>query len=66
MTSPIINGTWTHLKGDRYRVIGKDRSGKPFKQEYDNWFWANGINVWQGSKWLIRKGKKYLIQTITN
>jgi hypothetical protein len=28
--------------------------------------YIRGINVWRGSKWLLRDGRRWLIQRITN
>ncbi len=64
-----INGkaTWTHLPGDRYKVTGLVyNSKKRFARVFENWHFANGINLWRGSKWLIRNGKKHLIVRVTN
>ena len=66
MKSPIVNGEWIHQEGDQYVVIGVDRNNQRFTRTSDSWFYINGINVWKGNKWLLRKGKKYLIQSITN
>ena len=64
--SPIKNGSWIAEANDKYVVTGVDRAGKRFKSVYSRWVMASGINVWQGSKWLARGGKKYLIQRVYN
>jgi hypothetical protein len=57
---------WGHLASDRYLVTGLRRDGKRFKLETASWDHARGINVWQGSQWLLRDGKRFLIQRISN
>lgn len=57
---------WEQLDGDAYLVTGLDRAGKRFRIKTSNWAHARGINVWRGSKWLVRAGKRYLVQRITN
>ena len=57
---------WTHIQGDRYLVTGIDLSGKRFRIEKTNWLYANGINVYRGSRWLVRGGRRYLIARVTN
>ena len=64
--SLIINGQWSEEDGDCYHVTGIDRNGRRFKLVCTSWFHAKGINVWQGSKWLVRDGRRYLIQRISN
>jgi hypothetical protein len=58
--------TWTHQEGDKYLVTGIDREGKRFYLLYNYWHVAKAINVWKGSRWLIRDGKRVLIQRIYN
>lgn len=70
-TSPLSrdtygNTTWTHQPGDQYVVTGTLTTGQRFRQQYDNWFWARGINLCKGSKWLLRDGKRYLISRVSN
>jgi len=57
---------WDHKEGDQYIVTGKDRSGRRFRLFYKNWIMADGINLWSGSKWLVRDGKRYLIKKVRN
>jgi hypothetical protein len=52
---------WNELEGDTYHVTGVDKSGRRFKKVYSNWVMADGINVYEGSKWLVRDGRRYLI-----
>lgn len=57
---------WFHKPGDKYIVAGVLYSGTRFRDEYSDWKTAFSINVWRGSKWLLRDGRRYLIQRITN
>jgi len=56
---------WTHLEGDTYIATGVDRNGKRFKRT-GPWGFIGNINIWRGSKWLVRNGKRYLIQRAFN
>jgi len=60
------NKVWESKAGDSYLVTGKDKSGKRFRVTYDSWHTANCINLWEGSKWLVRDGKKHLIVRVVN
>jgi len=64
--TPNGEGSWIQKEGDTYKATGIDRGGKRFAIRSSTWAYINGINVWQGSKWLIRDGKKFLIQKVTN
>jgi len=68
--SPIIKDGpqkgWTHLEGDRYAVTGTDVKGKKFSLEFDNWPQAQGINLYRGTKWLIRDGHRHIITRVYN
>lgn len=72
MNNPITyknDGTaeWTHQDGDIYVVTGVDSRGKRFKPIHTTaWHWANGINLYRGTKWLKRDGKRYRIQRVWN
>lgn len=57
---------WTRIQGDRYHVTGVDRAGRRFRIETDNWHHARGINVYRGSRWLVRGGRRFLIHRVTN
>lgn len=57
---------WAELPDDKYLVTGLDCSGRRFKRYCETWFDCSCINVFNGSKWLIRKDKKHLIQRIYN
>lgn len=55
--------SWDSKPGDQYLVI----SHNPRKRMvYDEWKWANGINLRNGNKYLLRDGKRYLIQSVVN
>lgn len=70
MKSPftIVEGTktWLSKPGDTYSVTGIDRLGTRFKITSQSYGYIKCINVWRGSKWLNRDGKRFLIQRITN
>lgn len=59
--------SWEHRPGDRYLVTGVlYRSTERFRTEYYYWEHARGVNLWRGSKWLVRDGKRYLICRVRN
>ena len=58
--------SWTRREGDTYVVTGVDRAGKRFAIVTDRWLHAAGINLWRGSKWLLRDGKRHLITRVYN
>jgi len=71
MKNPIkkVNGqaTWIPEPGDLYLVTGRYyNSNKRFSMLFQNWNYAGGINLWRGSKWLYRQGKRYLITSVNN
>lgn len=71
VSSPITrnaNGTstWTAAHGDKFLVTGKLRDGKKFRTETSSWQYANGINLWNGRKYLLRNGKRFLITSVSN
>ena len=54
---------------DTYEVTGVDRSGKRFKRTFKGEaaeFHATGINLWRGSVWRVRNGKRTLIDRVFN
>lgn len=57
---------WIQKKGDKYMVTGIDVYNKRFKLTYDSWYMAEGINLYRGSKWLLRDNKRYLISRVYN
>jgi hypothetical protein len=58
--------TWTHMPGDTYLVTGVMRDGRRFRIPTDNWHYAQAINLWRGSKWLVRDGKRHRILAVYN
>lgn len=56
--------TWDSQPGNTYLVIGKTTDGKRFRQEYGSWYWARGVNLLNGRKYLVRGGKRYLIESV--
>ena len=58
--------SWLQAPQDTYLVTGTTTNGKRFAVTTKSWAHARGINVWRGSKWLVRDGKRHLIQRITN
>jgi hypothetical protein len=57
---------WTQETGDKYVVTGTDRRGKRFRITTNSWLHARGINLWRGTKWLERAGKRYLLTRAFN
>lgn len=50
------------LPDDKFIVTGKlYRSEKRFKIETGSYSYARSINVWNGSLWLLRDGKRTLL-----
>ena len=71
MSHPITllpNGavSWVPAPGDSYLVTGRTRDGKRFRFVTPNWPVAAAINVWRGTYWLQRDGKRYKIQSRFN
>lgn len=58
--------SWTAEPGDRYLVTGTTPDGRRFKQVHSTWRMACGINLWRGRKWLLRDGKRHLINRTWN
>lgn len=58
--------TWIKQPGDKFDVTGVDRKGKRFAMRYDSWFQAKNINLYSGSRWLVRNNRRYLISRVTN
>jgi len=54
------------LVGDKFIVTGVDVRGRRFKTTSDSYAHVRGINVWRGSKWLLRDGKRTLLERIYN
>ena len=58
--------SWTSEPGDLYIVTGVTVSGKRFAKVFHTWLMASGINLYRGSKWLVRGGKRKLIVRVYN
>lgn len=71
-TPPIIrraDGTaeWTQKPGDFYLVTGRDIEGRRNPPRLcATWREALGWNYYAGARWLVRNGRRYLIQRIGN
>lgn len=64
-----INGAahWADEPGDVYVVTGVLPNGKRFKPiRTTSWQHAYSINLYRGTKWLERNGKRYKLQTVNN
>lgn len=59
-------GELIHQTGDRYHVTGVTVYGKRFRIETDNPYHALAINLYRGSVWLVRGGKRRLIRRVYN
>lgn len=58
---------FTHQKGDKYHVTGRLVNGKRFKPIItDSPHYALAINLYQGSVWQVRDGKRKLIKRVFN
>lgn len=53
-------------KGDKFIVTGVTKTGQRFKKELDSFIWADAINLWRGSVWLLRNGKRTLLKRVWN
>lgn len=49
---------FTHQKGDAYVITGVDCAGRRFTRHTDNPHYAMGFNVWRGTLWQVRGGKR--------
>jgi len=59
------NPTHQHKKGDKYLVTGITVSGKRFRIKTDNPIHAFGINLYQGTVWLLRRGKRKMLKRVS-
>lgn len=62
----IQDGSWLQEPGDKYVVTGVDTTGRRFSITCGSWFYARGVNVWRGTKWLKRDGRRSLICRVSN
>ena len=71
MSSEVIrvgnNTAWTHEEGDQYVITGTFPDGRRFKAiTVSNWRYADSINLYRGTKWLLRDGVRYRLTTVNN
>jgi hypothetical protein len=69
--NPIIknkDGTlaWDSIQGDRFLATGVDRYGKRFRTTSVHFNFLRCINLWRGTKWLVRNGKRYKLYSVYN
>lgn len=64
MKNPIVDNAWSANPGDAYMVNGVDANGMPIRKKFNSWGRARSIYVTSGCKWLVRGGKRFLIQRI--
>ena len=64
--NPDGTKSWKSEKGDYYEITGIAKNGCRFSRTTASWIHANGINLWHGSVWLVRNGKRHLIKRVTN
>ena len=56
---------WDSEPGDKFLVTGVTRDGKRFPAiETVDWWNAKHINLYRGTKWLVRNGKRYKIAEV--
>lgn len=70
MKSPFklrgIQKTWDAMPGDTYEITGVDCYGKRFKRAGMTWAYCQACNIWCGTRWLRRNGKRHKIQEVFN
>lgn len=49
-----------------YIVTGVTVRGRRFRIETQNYAHAMGINLWRGHVWIIERGRRRCIKTVTN
>jgi hypothetical protein len=69
--SPIVRAAdgsthWINLPGDTYLATGTTPHNRRVRVSNPSWQHVRGINLWRGAKWLVRGGKRHLIQRIFN
>jgi hypothetical protein len=55
---------WDKEPGDSYLVTGEDCNGKRFRRVCPTFGAARCINVYKGNRWLVRGGKRFLIERL--
>ena len=59
--------TWTHQEGDTYVITGRNVKGKRFAPIlFSNPNLIRCYNVYRGTCWLVRDGKRIRVQTWYN
>lgn len=71
MKSPVVTSAdgsthWVNKPGDKFVATGVDRNGKRFRIVSDSWPHIRGINIWRGTKWLLREGRRFRVGTYYN
>lgn len=71
ITYQTINGnqvaTWDGSQAKHYEVTGVDRYGKRFKRTNLTYLQMMNLNIWRGTKWLVRyDGKRERVTTVYN
>jgi hypothetical protein len=66
-----VNGSeisWEPNPNDHYRITGiyGPRGNKLAPIQSKDWNYIRHINVYKGTFWLVRNGKRYKIQTVVN
>lgn len=56
----------TTKKGVTYLITGIDRNGKKFKIKTSNAIQAMGINLHREKIWMIKNGKRTLLESVWN
>lgn len=60
-----------YVEVECFIVTGRDRHGKPFRittpdASYASWMHAQGINLWEGTRWAkLTTGKKVRLQRVS-
>ncbi|HEY5606261.1 MAG TPA: hypothetical protein VIL45_07060 [Thermoplasmata archaeon] len=57
---------WIHGAGDTYAVTGIDVRGRRFRIRTGNPWQALAVNLYRGSVWLVRDGKRKLVKRVWN
>lgn len=64
--NPAGQTVWREQAGDKYAVTGVRVDGSRFKGECASWHYCKGINLYRGTRWLIRNGRRYKIEEVWN
>ncbi len=55
---------WNERAGDQYVITGVEKSGKRFRVTSSSWGYIKSVNACHGTRWLMRNGKKWKIQSV--